>query len=683
MSLRLAHELGLALALSLALLSVLVGGELPLLAWLALGFPWLSFWLAVRGQLLPPILGSIMAVLGAAGGGVWLLLRGMHDSLLAAALALLGILGGRLLSRQNMSHDGQALMLSLLCVFAGTVLNQQLTFGLVFVLYAIAATWALVTRQLVAGAAMHADPLRDPQGLARQLARRDVVTPAFFAVVAVVALTILLSSSLLFMAFPRLGKGALSISGRDGGHLPQEVSLLGLPRARQGGGVVARLKGVSYGAFSRGLYLRARMYDQLAVGGFSRSETAVPLRHSLTRLASGPERQRYEVFLQPVTEQFMLTLGSVQQAHALDVSFAAEPPPMRLDNSELLLEQAPTAPMRYRVHGAIAIAQRDLPVPDPVGIGEPAAAAWETAFARQFLRLPDQLDPRILPLANSVVADAHGYAERAARLRSFLLGQFRYALVQDNGQRSDPLAAFLFEDRRGHCEYFATAYAVLLRAVGIPSRVVGGYQGGSWDGASELVVFTGVNAHAWVEWYQPERGWVLDDATPERPVAVLHGLMALLERLHQLWDDDVVGFGLPQQVALLTTVVASLHSPAIPALNLQVGPLLAGLAILTALLAAVVLGLRRHQRQRRDPALAPLTRVLVQALQRILGRPLGRSETLRQASEQALVRLSTQPAGCVLLSAALAIYEASRFGLPRAAAPPGMLLALRRLDSAP
>ena len=64
-------------------------------------------------------------------------------------------------------------------------------------------------------------------------------------------------------------------------------------------------------------------------------------------------------------------------------------------------------------------------------------------------------------------------------------------------------------------EFFATAFAALLRAVGVPSRVVGGFMGGRWDASAEVVVFTPADAHAWVEWYLPGIGWILDDATPE------------------------------------------------------------------------------------------------------------------------------------------------------------------------
>ena len=692
MSLRLAHELGMALALSLALMSVLLGGELPSLAWLTLLLPWCSLALVLRGQHLPAWLGTAMALGAALLGGGWLFWRGVNEALLAAALVLLGVLGGRVLTRQTMSHDGQALMLSLLCVFAGTVLHQQFSFGIVFVLYAIAATWALVTRQLVAGAAIYATRQDDQPGLLRQLGRRDVVTPAFFAVVAGVALSILMASSVLFMAFPRLGQGSLGLHGSGSGQLPANVNLAGSPRALLGGSaVVARLRGIPYDAYSRGLYLRARMYDRLDAHGFSRSETLAPLRSSRQRLASGGRAQSYDVYLQPVTDVALLSLGAVDSAHVLATGFAAEPPQIRLEANELLLEAPPTAPLRYRVHGDLAVTQRDQSDVDLANTPEPDAEVWEPPFQQTFLSLPPQLDPRILALARDQVAGAQGYAARAQRLRRFLLHNFRYSLVQTNAARPDPLAAFLFDDRRGHCEYFASAFAVLLRAVGIPSRVVGGYQGGVWDDAGALVVFTGGHAHAWVEWYQPERGWVVDDATPERPATVLRGYAALMERMHQFWDDNVVDFGLPQQVALLTNLVSTLKSPSMPGLEaVHLRPrLLVVLGIGLALVLVLLVWWRRRWggRQGRQVPL-PLTRALVAALERLLGAPLHRQTTLRQATAAAEARLQQHAeagvpgaaAGQVLLQDSLRWYEARRFGpVPAPPLPPGLLQRLRRL----
>jgi hypothetical protein len=73
---------------------------------------------------------------------------------------------------------------------------------------------------------------------------------------------------------------------------------------------------------------------------------------------------------------------------------------------------------------------------------------------------------------------------------------------------------FLTRGREGHCEYFATAAALFLRHLGIPSRVVLGYRGGEWNGVAQVLEVREAAAHAWVELYVPGTGWVTYDPTP-------------------------------------------------------------------------------------------------------------------------------------------------------------------------
>ena len=79
---------------------------------------------------------------------------------------------------------------------------------------------------------------------------------------------------------------------------------------------------------------------------------------------------------------------------------------------------------------------------------------------------------------------------------------------------ADPLADFLFERRKGHCEYFASAMAVMLRTLGIPSRLVTGFQGGAYNPVSGWSVVRASDAHSWVEAWIDGRGWITFDPTP-------------------------------------------------------------------------------------------------------------------------------------------------------------------------
>src|SRR6202008_3744488 len=94
-----------------------------------------------------------------------------------------------------------------------------------------------------------------------------------------------------------------------------------------------------------------------------------------------------------------------------------------------------------------------------------------------------------------------------------------------------PLEDFLFVQRRGHCEYFATALAILLRTQGIPTRVVNGFFGGEWNEFGGYYAVRQGDAHAWVEGYFPEAGWVMFDPTPTAPLS-RGGIFGFFDRLY-------------------------------------------------------------------------------------------------------------------------------------------------------
>src|SRR5690606_25865885 len=101
-------------------------------------------------------------------------------------------------------------------------------------------------------------------------------------------------------------------------------------------------------------------------------------------------------------------------------------------------------------------------------------------FQQRYLQLPD-LDPRIGELARSVAGDIGPPLQKARALEAYFKGNFGYSLPLPSQKRADPLAYFLFERKEGHCEYFASSMALMLRLEGIPARIVNGFYGGVWN----------------------------------------------------------------------------------------------------------------------------------------------------------------------------------------------------------
>src|SRR5205823_9738177 len=77
-----------------------------------------------------------------------------------------------------------------------------------------------------------------------------------------------------------------------------------------------------------------------------------------------------------------------------------------------------------------------------------------------------------------------------------------------------------FQSKEGYCDYFATAMAVMLRSVGIPSRVASGYVTGDWDASTQSYIATEHHAHSWTEVYFPGYGWITFEPSANRPAPV-------------------------------------------------------------------------------------------------------------------------------------------------------------------
>ena len=172
---------------------------------------------------------------------------------------------------------------------------------------------------------------------------------------------------------------------------------------------------------------------------------------------------------------------------------------------------------------------------------------------RQYLSLP-MLDPRIPELAHNTVRGLDNDTDRAAAVARYLRRSYGYTLQLPAHEVADPLAYFLFTRKKGHCEYFASAMAVMLRTLGIPSRLVTGFQSGIFNPLTELYVIRASDAHSWVEAWLPGRGWVTFDPTPPDPSpganALLTKLALYADAVETFWQEWVVSYDLSHQATL-------------------------------------------------------------------------------------------------------------------------------------
>ncbi|HXY25669.1 MAG TPA: transglutaminaseTgpA domain-containing protein [Candidatus Acidoferrum sp.] len=169
-----------------------------------------------------------------------------------------------------------------------------------------------------------------------------------------------------------------------------------------------------------------------------------------------------------------------------------------------------------------------------------------------YLQLPP-LDPRIPALAREITRNATTPFDKAIRIENYLRSRYAYSLNLTGKPGDDPLAHFLFETKAGHCEYFASSMAIMLRTLGIPSREVNGFLPGEYNDLGGDYIVRASDAHSWVEVYFTGLGWQVFDPTPggpERTPSFLTRLALYMDWMEITWNEWVIGYDFTHQLAL-------------------------------------------------------------------------------------------------------------------------------------
>lgn len=237
-------------------------------------------------------------------------------------------------------------------------------------------------------------------------------------------------------------------------------------------------------------------------------------------------------------------------------------------------------------------------------------ARLDVATRARTLALPDRFNPRARALAERWRGEHGGdVAATASAALALFRADFTYTLSPPLLGR-DSVDDFLFETRRGYCEYYSSAFTFLMRAAGVPARVVIGYQGGWWSRLGNYLLLRRSDAHAWSEIWIDGRGWTRVDPTaavdPRRVelgggrasddgdigdwnlAEWWRGLRNRVDIVNRLWTDAIVQFNALRQRSLLTPFGIA---------DAQQHDLLGALAlVLTTLLAAATMWALRRPR---------------------------------------------------------------------------------------
>ncbi|MGQ9617627.1 MAG: transglutaminase TgpA family protein [Candidatus Aminicenantia bacterium] len=170
---------------------------------------------------------------------------------------------------------------------------------------------------------------------------------------------------------------------------------------------------------------------------------------------------------------------------------------------------------------------------------------------KPYLQLPE-FNKNIYELAKRIAGETKDPYIISKKIEEYLKKNFKYTLNLSSS--SNPIEDFLLIKREGHCEYFSSAMAILLRHLGIPSRVVNGFKRGDFNPTGGYYVVREKDAHSWVEVYLDGKGWIPFDPTPSVPETSERNIFLIMrdtwDAIQFWWDRNFVTFSLGRQIGL-------------------------------------------------------------------------------------------------------------------------------------
>lgn len=371
---------------------------------------------------------------------------------------------------------------------------------------------------------------------------------------------------------------------------------------------------------------------------FTRNQPAAPVPET-------DRDRRYEILLEPHERRWLF---------ALDHATASPPGARRTLDHQIISRRPITTLSRYSLRSNPGFIDMPDLNPNLRGVA---------------LRLPRDRNPRTRQRARELRAQFDDNRALIDAVLDWFRNEAFYYTLETTPTGRNGADEFLFDLREGFCEHYASAFAILMRAAGIPARVVTGYQGGFRPAGADYLLIRQSDAHAWVEVWLEDSGWTRVDPTaavspariregassiPREPRFLLdqewvQALRNQYDRIQHLWNRWVLGFDAGRQQRMLQRLGLPALSPA------AIGGVMAAvLALIVAVIAAFLL---RAPRTERDP--------LQRAWRRLLRR-LGRAGVIKRPSDtprEFLDRARSELPQCgSALKRLAALYLRARYG---------------------
>ena len=288
-------------------------------------------------------------------------------------------------------------------------------------------------------------------------------------------------------------------------------------------------------------YWRALVLNQSQEGRWLRVE---PPPEPLVRI-EGSRSVYFKIYPEPRSDRYLMTLDRPTLIRGVRH--------IQSDDQMYKAREAIDRRFRYEVSASLG---GSLQVRDSV----------DRAF---YLNPPQEVSPRMRAIAAGINAAGAGSSARVAALADFFREQGLSYAQTDLPSGPGALDDFLFDRKRGYCEFFASAYVTLARLAGIPARLVGGYYGGEYNPLGGYFLVTEDTAHVWAEVLDDDNRWQRIDPSQwainaaatlgVRDRSRLSTLRQLADSLNYHWVQAIVVFDLSQQITLFRDARKSLR----------------------------------------------------------------------------------------------------------------------------
>lgn len=498
---------------------------------------------------------------------LWVLSRGaaegapnpaLYSALLATIHLLLFATVVRLYSACSNRDHAFLAVLAVASMLASAILTVETSFLVCLAIFLALAVSTFVAMEIRRSGADAVSPALDP---ASPVARR--LNRALGMISLLVALGALALGLLIFFLIPRFSTGymsAFNLQPNMTTGFSDDMTLGTIGLIQQDPSVVMRItvdhpdlaqdvhwRGVVLTTFDgKRWFTRAHNDNVVLAGGDSTYFFSSPA-------PPGESQQiRYTVLMEPMATAAIFFAPRIQALRGNFLEDIARPDALRRhfllvdDTGSIFNSERIGVKVRYEgVSSLPQIPPRQL---------RNASTAYPRNVQDTYLQVPPGLDPRIQQLAESATAHASNPYDKAMALELYLKTHYGYTLDLRGDPGSDPLAYFLFTRRAGHCEYFASAMAIMLREIGIPSRYATGFLPGEFNDVGGDYIIRASDAHAWVEVYFPDYGWITFDPTPgsevKRPVGFSAHLAMYWDWFQLTWSEWIVNYDFAHQIRL-------------------------------------------------------------------------------------------------------------------------------------